>query len=595
MAEPLGDGHVNVAARGQEQLLQSAVESTSDFVVITDAAGKILFVNQAVLKRYRYDERELLGRPVSILQSPNNPPNYCRDAHEATLRGTWAGELLDVTKDGEEFPIFLTSTVIRDAAGNSVAAVGIGREITECKKAENALRSTQEFLISLLEHTPAPIYVVSADDRFLLVNGAWEKLTGKRREDVLGCKVKDVFPAEAARLIRDSDLAVFNTKGPVSTEQHLELRDGPHVFHTVKFPLRDAAGHVTAVAGVSMDITAHRRAEVALRRQEHESSRLADNLPDIIARFDPQLRHVYVNQRVERTTGMPASAFIGKTNRELGMPAQLVEQWEAALREVFAAGREKTIEFSYPTATGPAHFESRLIPEFGATGQVETVLGINRDVTERKRLEQQLRAAQKTEGAVNSELVQTLGNQLGQIRGFAEWLTHRLPAGERDRGYAERIAVTAAHAQELIRPFGASVRAPLVPNGEPARPASTILAVEDDEITREFLQQALEADGFRVLTAADGAAGLEVFRAQAGAIDLVVTDVVMPKLSGDAMVAAMRKLAPSVRVLVVSGYARGETATRLREQNVTAFLEKPFTVAALLQQVHQLIGRAASR
>lgn len=243
------------SGREIEQLLRSAVSSTHDSVVITDVAGKILYVNEACLRLHGYRESELLGQPVSILQSSKNPPGFSEAAHRATIQGEWSGEVLDVTKDGREFTLHLTSTVVRDSAGNPTAAIGIGRVSKEVRKPENALRSTQEFLVSLLEHTPAAIFVRSADERFLLVNNEWERITGKRREDVLGCKVKDVFPQDAARLFRESDLAVFNTKGPVTVEAVIPFPDGPRVIKTVKFPVRDAAGNITAVAGVSMDIT----------------------------------------------------------------------------------------------------------------------------------------------------------------------------------------------------------------------------------------------------------------------------------------------------------------------------------------------------
>jgi PAS domain S-box-containing protein len=121
---------------------------------------------------------------------------------------------------------------------------------------------------------------------------------------------------------------------------------------------------------------------------------VADSFPDIVARFDRQLRHVYVNRRAEEATGLPVSAFIGRSNREMGMPEHLVELWEGKLREVFASGRPTTFEFAYPSPGGQRHFESRVEPERAEDGQVATLVGVTRDVSDRKRVENAQRESQ---------------------------------------------------------------------------------------------------------------------------------------------------------------------------------------------------------
>lgn len=113
-----------------------------------------------------------------------------------------------------------------------------------------------------------------------------------------------------------------------------------------------------------------------------EAARFADFLMDIVARFDPQLRHTYVNNAVERATGRLASDFIGKTNQDMGMPANLVNQWDGQLSEVFRSGSTSETQFSFPSPTGVRHFICRLTPEFGLEGRVTSVVSVVKDVTE---------------------------------------------------------------------------------------------------------------------------------------------------------------------------------------------------------------------
>lgn len=143
------------------------------------------------------------------------------------------------------------------------------------------------------------------------------------------------------------------------------------------------------------ELVANIRALLRVRRAEQAFRSLADNVPDVIVRFDRELRHLYVNRRVEAATGLPVEVFLGKTNRELGMPAALVAQWDHALLEVFATGRASAVEFEYKTPRGPRQVETRIVPEFSPGGLVQTVLTLNRDVTEQRRAEESLRRSEE--------------------------------------------------------------------------------------------------------------------------------------------------------------------------------------------------------
>jgi PAS domain S-box-containing protein len=126
-----------------------------------------------------------------------------------------------------------------------------------------------------------------------------------------------------------------------------------------------------------------RQGALQLRQAEEKFRTLVENLPDVIARFDPQLRHLYVSPAVQRVTGRPPRDFVGKTSRESGMPSELSEVWEAALLRAFATGRPERIELAFPAPDGTRHFDCRLVPESGPGGTIPSVLSVARDVTDR--------------------------------------------------------------------------------------------------------------------------------------------------------------------------------------------------------------------
>jgi len=117
-------------------LLSHAVKSVAECVSITDHRNIILFVNQAFLSTYGYTEKEMIGKHISLV-APGG--EIVANVLEKTLQGSWQGELVNRKKDGTEFPIFLSTSVVQDEQGNAIALVGVATDITERKKIEREL------------------------------------------------------------------------------------------------------------------------------------------------------------------------------------------------------------------------------------------------------------------------------------------------------------------------------------------------------------------------------------------------------------------------------------------------------------------------
>lgn len=126
-----------------------------------------------------------------------------------------------------------------------------------------------------------------------------------------------------------------------------------------------------------------RESATHLRAAEEQFRTLVENLPDMIARFDSELRYLYVSPAVEKVTGRPARDYLGRTNREAGMPAELVEVWDPALSRVFATGLPEKVELTIQVDGGTRHYDCRLVPERGRTDGVPSVLSVARDETDR--------------------------------------------------------------------------------------------------------------------------------------------------------------------------------------------------------------------
>src|SRR5215207_7266908 len=186
-------------------------------------------------------------------------------------------------KDGGVIWIEQRTKAIYDGAGEVVAIEGIARDITERKRVEEALRTTQEFLEGILDNAPLPIYGVSEEGRIRLANRFFADFVGMPQEKVIGSLLEDVFTEEEARQFREKNRRVIDTETPLIEEEWAEAPDGRRYFQTIKFPLRDPDMRTVAIGGISIDVTERRRAEVALSETRRaERRRIARDLHDVV-------------------------------------------------------------------------------------------------------------------------------------------------------------------------------------------------------------------------------------------------------------------------------------------------------------------------
>lgn len=282
-----------------------------------------------------------------------------------------------------------------DDSGRVTAISIVATEVTEERRVLAALAESEERCRLVADYTYDWEYWVGARGELRWMSPSCERITGYPSSAFLedGALLERITHPDDRPLLAGHLQRAREGRAPEQILYRVVRADGEvrWVEHICQ-PINSAPDGRYAGRRVSVrDVTERRRAEEALRRRERDFVTLVENSPDIVARFDTDLRHLYVNAAVERATGRRPETFIGKTNEELGMPPVLCEAWSATLREVIRTGEPGALEFVFPAPDGDRYYSLRAVPERGARGDVETVLCTTRDETARRKAEARAR------------------------------------------------------------------------------------------------------------------------------------------------------------------------------------------------------------
>ncbi|HET7909305.1 MAG TPA: PAS domain S-box protein [Nitrospira sp.] len=209
------------------------------------------------------------------------------------------------TKSGDYHWVRARGQAIWDTQGRVTRMTGSLQSIMERKRAEDALRRSQQLLQDMADNTTAVIYVKDASGRYMLVNRRFEEIFGFKAEQIIGFTDHQLFPRHHADAFRANDVEVLERNSTVEYEETAPLADGPHTYISIKFPLRDQAGIPYALCGVSTDITERKQAEDLLRSHERQL-RLALISTEIgVWNWDIETDCMFWSPQVDEFLGMP--------------------------------------------------------------------------------------------------------------------------------------------------------------------------------------------------------------------------------------------------------------------------------------------------
>jgi PAS domain S-box-containing protein len=435
--------------RESEERHRKIVEFSTDAILVR-SGDVIIYANPAAVSLFRARHAgELVGQSYLSLVHPDDRPESIERISKGTTE-KWIApprEHRVLALDGQVVHVESTGVPVQHRGETQL--FGVFRDITGRKRAEEALRESEEIFNAFMEHCPVYVFFKDEKIRPVRLSRNFEQMLGRPIEEVLGKTMEELFPEDLAKGMVADDLAVINGGRSIKV---VEVFNG-RTFETTKFPIQQS-GKPNMLAGFTIDITERKRAEDEIRKQKEILQKIFDHLPVMVNFIGKDGEIELVNREWERTLGWTLEE-LQKNRVDVFAECYPDPDYFRYVKEFLSSS--ETVKADLKTRVR----DGRLIDTNWSMIRLSdgTTIGIGQDISERKRagqqrekLEAQLRQAQKMEaiGTLAGGIAHDFNNILSVIIGNAEILQMTdLSFSGKDE--VDQILTAAKRAKDLVR------------------------------------------------------------------------------------------------------------------------------------------------
>ncbi len=423
----------------ERTLLRTLIDALPDAIWTKDEDLRFAISNRAHVEMVRAgSEAEVAGKTGFDF----HPHDLAKGYHDDDLRVLHHGETVFNKEErvrspaGEERWHLVIKTPLRDSSGNVNGLVGISRNVQSFKETERALRLGDERLQAFFEATTAGLVEVSIEGRFLRANNAFCRLLGYAPEELVGKSVLElVFPEDREQVVAQYRRLVEEEVGTFESDRRYRHKHGSIVWARMSgVVVRDERGLPERVSAVVIDVTAQRTAEEALRASEERFRLLVDGVRDYaVSMLDPTGHVLTWNVGAERIEGYKAEAILGR-HFSVFYPTEDIEAGKSDLQLARATRYGRVEEEGWRVRKDGNRFWAGVVITAlrDASGALRGFAAVTRDLTERRRLEDQFHQSQKMEaiGRLAGGVAHDFNNFLTVIIGYGQHLLEALPKTE---------------------------------------------------------------------------------------------------------------------------------------------------------------------
>ena len=460
------------ALKESEERYRILAENARDVIWILDLDLKYLYMSPSIKRLRGYSADEVMKQSLDQILTPESYRRAMEIFHKelglermGQVHGPDWSRTIEIEmfcRDGSTVWTEVIINLLYDKEGTLTSFMGITRDITKRRQAEEALRENQERLNSIVAHATDSIFIKDATGRFVLVNPAMCKLFEMEEREILGKTDSDLFDPDTARGIKEEDSRVL-TGETIEETTTKPVRGVRHSFHTIKVPLRNSSGEIIGLCGFARDITERKKAEEALMQSEERFRIMAEVSPEIFWMATPGWEKViYVSPAFERIIGMP----VDEVYRDPRAWLNLVHHEDSAyVSSTIGFGQEHAADGEYDfriiRKDGAMRWiHNRRYAVHNSQGDLICFTGMAEDITERKQAEEdrsiyevRLMRSQKLEaiGTLAGGIAHDFNNILSAIIGYSELALDDLPKDNSASMNIEEVLKAGERAKELVK------------------------------------------------------------------------------------------------------------------------------------------------
>jgi len=303
------------ALKASEERYRQIVETQTDLVTRSTPDTTITFANLAFCRALGRSPEEAVGMQwIDTIPPDELEAIHQKIANLSSEHPTFENINANYRANGEVRWTQWVNLGIFNDQGKLVEIQSVGRDITERKKAEADLRTQRNLLRAFLDNLPHMAWLKDTEGRFMMVNAVLGEACNLPPGEVVGKTDADLFPPELAQSYRNDDLMVIQSRQRKRVEEPLITADGSfHWIDTIKTPIYDAQDEILGVAGIAIDLTERRRAELALRESEARYRRIVETANEGIWIIDTDSQTSFVNPKMAEMLGYGADEMLGRS------------------------------------------------------------------------------------------------------------------------------------------------------------------------------------------------------------------------------------------------------------------------------------------
>ncbi|HVU26620.1 MAG TPA: PAS domain-containing protein [Verrucomicrobiae bacterium] len=635
---------LNERLTSERDLLRAVIDNYPDSIYVKDNETRKTLANKANVKNLGFEnETDVLGKTDFELFALEVAARLYEDDKKVLNGESLVNhEERLVTANGEVFWMATTKIPWRDAEGNIIGIIGGGRNITKQKEAELKLTEERNLLRTVIDNLPDAIYVKDTAARKTLANLADAINLGHKSEaDVLGKTDFAFFTKEVAqKLFEDDQLVLQKGQSLINREEKIVEPDGKTLWLlTTKIPWRDATGNIIGLVGIGRDITERKELEAQLLRAQRMESigRLATGIAHDLNNI---LTPIMISTALlrEKTAEKESLDILNAVEVSAKRGADIIKQvlWfgrglegqriPVNPKHLFKDVARIAAETFNKSISIETNIAENVWPIPGDPTQLHQVL-LNLCVNAndampfggRLKLAAWNFMADKNFAGMHLEArpgpyavleVTDTGNGISREmrdRIFEPFFTTKEIGKGTGLGLSTVLSIVKSHGGFILLeseigkgssfwvylPAQADSRSEKLedrPAHFPRGQGETILVVDDEKVVRETAQATLETFGYKVVLANDGAMAMAAYAENQSRISVVLTDILMPVMNGEATIRALKHINPNVKIIAASGLKSDPAPDTIHELGVRHFIAKPFTASAILEKLREVIA-----